>query len=128
MEPYLVANSLNLILAQRLVRCLCEHCRRAVRPTSAQVMRMGKVGSVESINQPMGCRRCLATGYHGRRALVEPLEVGDDMRDVILKEPSIGAILRIAGGQLFTSLDAAGWQLVADGITSVEEVERLAGG
>jgi general secretion pathway protein E len=125
-EQYLVANSLNLVLAQRLVRCLCPHCRRPVPPTSAQVMRMGRAGNVDRINQPMGCRRCLATGYHGRRAVVELLEVGDDMRDVILKEPSIGAMRRIAGGQLFTSLDAAGWQLVADGVTSVEEIERLA--
>jgi len=125
-EQYLVANALNLVLAQRLIRRLCPHCRRAIPPTSAQVMRMGKVGTVDHIQQPMGCRRCLGTGYHGRRAVVELLEVGDDMRDVILKEPSIGGMRRIAGGQLFTSLDSAGWHLVAEGITSVEEIERLA--
>ncbi|MHC4810050.1 MAG: ATPase, T2SS/T4P/T4SS family [Planctomycetota bacterium] len=125
-EPYLLANALNVVLSQRLVRALCRHCRRAVAPTSTQIMRMGRADPVERIHQPMGCRRCLGTGYHGRRAVVELLDVGEEMRDLILGGPSIAGMRRIAGGRLFTSLEASAWQLVADGITSVEEVDRIA--
>ena len=125
-EPSLLANALNVVLSQRLVRALCPHCRRAVAPSSAQVMRMGRAEPVERIHQPMGCRRCLGTGYHGRRVVVELLEVGEEMRDLILAGPSIAGMRRIAGGQLFTSLEASAWHLVADGITSVEEVDRIA--
>jgi general secretion pathway protein E len=127
-EGYLVANALNVILAQRLVRLLCPACKKAVTPTPPQNMKMGKsVGGIDKIYSPVGCNRCLRTGFHGRRALFELLEVSDGMRDVILKSPSIQGIRDIAATGLFTSLQDYGFGLVQKGLTSFDEIERVSG-
>jgi general secretion pathway protein E len=128
-EAFLVANALNLVLAQRLVRMLCESCRKPVRPTPAQTMRMGKVvEGVSRIYVPVGCKACLGTGFHGRRALFELLEFNDSLRDVVLKTPSIQAIREVLHSGLFTSLGQYGYGLVAQGLTAIEEVDRVATG
>ena len=127
-EAYLVANALNLIVAQRLVRTLCEPCKKPSKPKPAQNMKMGAhLGGVAKIYNPNGCRRCLRTGYHGRRAIFELLQVEDTMRDLILKSPTITGIREIAEQGLFTSLQSFGYQLVTQGITSFDEVERISG-
>ena len=127
-EPYLVANALNLIIAQRLVRLLCEVCRKGVKPTPAQNMRMGaQLGGVPQVFVPTGCRKCLRTGYIGRRALFELLEFTNAMRDIVLKTPTITGIRSIAEQGLFTTLQQYGYQLVQQGVTSMEEVDRVSG-
>jgi general secretion pathway protein E len=128
-EPYLVANALNLIIAQRLCRSLCDRCRRVVRPTSAQIMRMGKVGEgLGAIHVPAGCPACLQTGYFGRRALLELLEFSEPLRDVVLKRPTIGEIRAVLNQGHFVTLQQFGFQLVAQGATSLEEIDRVAAG
>jgi general secretion pathway protein E len=127
-EPYLVANALNVILAQRLVRVLCETCKKPVRPTPAQNMKMGQhLSGVRQIFVPAGCRRCLRTGFIGRRALFELLEFTDALRDVVLKKPTIQEIRSVLNQGLFTTLQQYGFQLVAAGVTSMDEVDRVAG-
>ncbi len=126
-ESYLVANALNQILAQRLVRMLCDTCKKPVKPTPSQAMAMGKsIGGVPYIYAPAGCKRCLGTGYIGRQAIFELLEITDTMRDVILKTPTISGIRSLAEQGLFTTLTQYGHHLVIDGKTSMEEVERVA--
>lgn len=127
-EPYLVANALNVIIAQRLVRVLCDTCKKAVKPTPAQNMKMGAgLGGVAQIYIPVGCKRCLRTGFIGRRALFELLEFTNAMRDVVLKTPTIQGIRDIANQGLFITLQQHGYQLVAQGITNIDEVDRVAG-
>lgn len=127
-EPYLVANSLDLIVAQRLVRALCEHCKRAVRVTPGQATRMGRyLEGKNEIYTATGCARCLRTGFRGRQAIFEMLEFNDDLRDIVLKEPSIQAMRKVIEQGLFTTLTQSGWQMVARGITTLEEVDRVAG-
>jgi general secretion pathway protein E len=127
-ESYLVANALNLIIAQRLVRVMCDGCKKAVKPTPAQNMKMGSfLGGVPQIYVPTGCRRCLRTGYVGRRALFELLEFSNAMRDVVLKAPTIQGIRDIANQGLFMTLQQHGYQLVAQGATSMDEVDRVSG-
>lgn len=127
-EPYLVANALNLIVAQRLIRTLCDSCKKAVKPTPAQNMKMkAMLSGVPHIYVPVGCRRCLRTGYVGRRAIFELLDINDAMRDILLKEPSIKALRDSASQGLFTTLQESGFQLVAQGFTSMEEVDRVSG-
>jgi len=127
-EAPLVANALNLIVAQRLVRLLCPNCRKAVAPTPSQTLRMGQsVGGLSKIYVPQGCRRCLRTGFHGRRALFELLEVTDGIRDLIMKGPSIKGIRELAKQGLFTTLEEFGFGLVAEGMTTFDEIERVAG-
>ena len=127
-EQYLVANAVNMIIAQRLVRMLCVACRRAVRATPAQSLKMGSsLSGVSDIYVPQGCGECLQTGFVGRRALFELLEFNDPLRDAVLKNPTIQGIRDILRNNLFTSLQGFGFQLVAQGQTSYDEVERVAG-
>lgn len=127
-EPYLVANAMNLIVAQRLIRTLCDSCKKAVKPTPAQNMKMkAMLSGVPRIYVPAGCKRCLRTGYIGRRAIFELLDMNDAMRDILLKEPSIKALRDVANQGLFTTLAQSGFQLVSQGVTSIEEIERVSG-
>jgi general secretion pathway protein E len=125
-EPYLVASGLHLVLAQRLVRQLCVHCKTPFKPTPEQVAKMNKNG-VTKINQifgPRGCRRCLGTGYLGRRGVMELLTTTQELRDVILRSPTVQDIQKSLGADNYVRLAETGYQLVADGVTSFEEVER----
>ena len=127
-ESYLVANSLNVVLAQRLVRLLCEHCKRPVAVTPGQATRMGKwLDNKHEVYLATGCARCLRTGYRGRRAIYEMLEFNNDLRDVVLSEPTIHAMRRVIEQGHFTTLVQAGWQLVARGLSTLDEVDRVAG-
>lgn len=125
-EPYLVANSLDLVLAQRLVRVLCEGCKHPVKVTPGQASRIGRflMGKSE-VYTATGCPRCLRTGYRGRRALFELLDFNDDLRDIVLREPSIGAMRKIIDQGLFTTLTQSGWRLAAEGVTTLDEVDRV---
>jgi len=127
-EPYLVANSLNLVLAQRLVRTLCDNCKRLVQVSPGQATRVGRfLQGKTSVFTSTGCARCLRTGYRGRRALFELLDVNDEFRDIILANPSITGMKKVIEQGLFTTLQQFGWRLVADGITTMDEVDRVAG-
>jgi general secretion pathway protein E len=127
-EGYLVANALDVILAQRLVRVLCPNCKKAVSPTPAQNLRMGKLlEGVPQIFVPTGCRRCLKTGYFGRRAAFELLDFNQQMRDVVLETPTIHKIHTIAKQGLFMTLQQFGFQLVSQGVTAFDEIERVTG-
>ena len=128
-ESYLVANAINLIVAQRLCRSLCLNCRKAVRLTSQQLLKMGRAADgMPSIYAPLGCGACLGTGYRGRRALLELLEFSDGVRDVVLKRPTISDLRNVLEQGHYITLQKFGFQLVAQGVTSFEEVERVAGG
>ncbi|MDX2017632.1 MAG: ATPase, T2SS/T4P/T4SS family, partial [Planctomycetota bacterium] len=127
-EPYLVANSLDLVLAQRLVRTLCEHCKRTVPVTPGVATRLGRwIQGKTEMWVPTGCGRCLRTGYRGRRALFELLDFNDELRDVVLKEPTITAMKKVIEQGLFTTLAQFGWKMVAEGQTSLDEIDRVAG-
>ena len=90
--------------------------------------KMGRLmEGVPRIYVPTACKRCLKTGFIGRRAIFELLDFNDAMRDVVLKKPTIQGIREIAEQGLFMSLQQFGFQLVAQGATSIEEVDRVAG-
>lgn len=131
-EPYLVANALNLILAQRLVRVLCTNCRHEVPLSPGQASKLGPtlskhMAKANHVYTPTGCARCLRTGYIGRRAIFELLEFNDALRDIVLRDPSIQAIKNVIEADLFTTLHTFGLRLAAQGVTSLEEVNQVAG-
>ncbi|MCA9292535.1 MAG: Flp pilus assembly complex ATPase component TadA [Phycisphaerales bacterium] len=127
-EPYLVANSIEVILAQRLIRLLCESCKRAVRVTPGQATKMGRfLEGRDELFVPTGCTRCLRTGFSGRRAVFEMIEFNDELRDCVLGKPSIQAMKAIIERGVFHTLQESGWLLAANGQTSLEEIERIAG-
>jgi general secretion pathway protein E len=127
-EPYLVANSLDLVLAQRLVRLLCDTCRREVAVTPGQSTRLGKyLGNKTRMYAATGCPKCIRTGYRGRRAIFELLDFTDDLRDVVLREPTIQAMKKVIETGHFTTLVQFGWRLVSEGVTTLDEVDHVAG-
>ncbi|MEX2219431.1 MAG: ATPase, T2SS/T4P/T4SS family [Phycisphaerales bacterium] len=127
-EPYLVANSLDLVLAQRLIRVLCDSCKRPIPVLPGTATRLGKfLGNKTQMFSSTGCAKCLRTGYRGRRALFELLDFTDDLRDVVLKEPSIQAMKKVIESGHFTTLAQSGWRLVAEGVTTLDEVDHVAG-
>ena len=127
-ERYLVANSLDLILAQRLVRVLCNACKRPVQVSPGQSSQIGRFLEGKSeVFAATGCVKCLRTGYFGRQALFEMLDFTNDLRDIVLNNPTIQAMRRKIEEGVFTTLQQSGWLLAARGVTSLDEVERVAG-
>lgn len=129
-ENYLVANSLDVVIAQRLVRVLCDNCKRSVRVSPGQATRIGKFleGATETYSAT-GCAACLRTGYLGRRAIFEMLDFSgnDQLRDLVLQSPSIQKIRKTIEQGVFSTLQQAGWRLAARGITSLDEIEQVTG-
>ena len=127
-EPYLVAQGLHIVIAQRLVRQLCKYCKRAVKPTPAELERMGPAGTnLTQVFVAKGCPRCLGTGYAGRRAFFEMLRTTDELRDVITTTRTMDEIKRVLNSGKFVKLDQAGYQLVAEGVASLDEIEMAVG-
>ena len=127
-EPYLIASALNLVLSQRLGRKLCPHCKMGVAPKPPQVMKMGRFGTgLSKIYFPAGCPKCLNTGYHGRMGVYELLTTNAELRDVILKQPTMQELRKAINMELFNSLRESGYRLVAEGVTSLDEIDRVMG-
>jgi len=127
-EPFLIAQGLHLVLAQRLVRQLCPYCKKAVRPTAEQMARLPNGGQgVKQIYVPSGCPRCLSTGFSGRRAFFELLRTNDAVRDVIVRNPTMQDVEKALQGTKFEKLQQTGYQLVAEGVVAFEEIEKAVG-
>ena len=127
-EPYMASSALHLILSQRLVRQLCPFCKVGMKPTAEHVEKMGKyLEGVSEIYRANGCPRCLQTGFAGRRGVFELLVMNDDIREVVMKNPTPGEILKHVNPK-FTKLLQSGYQLVAEGVTTIDEIERVVGG
>jgi general secretion pathway protein E len=127
-EPYLVAQALHIVLAQRLVRQLCAFCKAPVAITSTQIERMGPAAQgIKKLYVPQGCVKCLGTGFAGRRAFFELLGTTDQMRDLIARAPTLGQIQSALAGTQFQSLQHSGYQLVAQGMAPFEEIDRAIG-
>src|SRR5579862_2616332 len=122
-EPYLVASSLEAVLAQRLVRVLCPHCKQADNSPTAQVLKE-KLGipANTTIYRSMGCRECRNTGFFGRHAIFEWMDTDSEIRQLVLKNASADQIREVARRAGMKMLAEDGWRLVRLGITTVDEV------
>ncbi len=125
-EPYLVASSLEAVLAQRLVRVLCAHCKQEDTSPTAQAFKaqLELPGDV-AIYRALGCRECRQTGYHGRRAIFEWMDSNNEIRQLILKNSSSDIIREAARRAGMRTLADDGWRLVRQGVTTPEEVLRV---
>lgn len=119
-EPYLVASGLLLIMAQRLVRKLCPKCKVPLELT-ADLMKKYNI-TKRGIYKAKGCEFCRQTGYAGRTAIFEILEINDEIRDLIAEHASMSRLREATKRVGMKTLLEDGMQRVADGITSVEEV------
>ena len=139
-KPYLIPPTVNISLAQRLVRKLCPECKKKVKPaTKIRDLILAELDAIPSsakgdlkipkdltIFEPVGCKKCRFEGYSGRIAVFEVLAMTDSLADLILKEPSEVKILEEAKNQGMITMKQDGILKVLDGITSIEEVLRVA--
>jgi general secretion pathway protein E/type IV pilus assembly protein PilB len=125
-EPYLVASSVDTVVAQRLVRVLCPACRRHNGSQADAGLRL-EYGIPEDVPlyHATGCPECRQTGYNGRRAVFEMMTVSDEIRQLLLAHRSTGEMRAVARRQGMSSLREDGLRLVALGQTSIEEVVRV---
>src|SRR6516225_4100943 len=122
-EPYLVASSLEAVLAQRLVRVLCRHCKQEDRSPAAQAFKtQAGIPANAVIYKSVGCRECRNTGFHGRHAIFEWMDTDNEIRELVLKNASADIIRDAARRGGMRTLAEDGWRLVRMGITTVEEV------
>ncbi len=125
-EPYLVASSLEAVLAQRLVRVLCPRCKQPdTSPTTHAIKEQIGIPADTIVFHAVGCRECRNTGYHGRQAIFEWMDIDNDLRQMVLKNCSSGEIAQVARRNGLRVLSEDGWRLVRAGITTPEEVMRV---
>lgn len=124
-EPYLVASTLAGVLAQRLVRRLCEACREEYRPVLSDLPEDLRLHSGQSLYRASGCRECHGTGYSGRIAIFELLTTDSTVRQLCTRSASTAEIRSYALSQGLVTLRQSGWQRVIVGQTSVDEVLRV---
>ncbi len=122
-EDYLLASSLLGVMAQRLVRRLCSHCRRPhpMRPELAAQLGGGDLVEYDA----EGCTHCSGTGYFGRQGIYELFVVEDEIRKLIVAHATADRIKAEAQRLGMRSLRDDGWRTVCDGATSVAEVLRV---
>jgi type II secretory ATPase GspE/PulE/Tfp pilus assembly ATPase PilB-like protein len=132
-EPFLLSSTVEVIISQRLIRRICESCRTSIKLSRAQLDKIyGKLAK-EYFKKPSvtlykgkGCNVCGHTGYHGRSAIYEIIEMTPPLRELILENPSAQHIWDEAKKQGAKSLFDDGMQKVKDGITTIDEVMRVA--
>ncbi len=128
-DSQLIASAINVVVAQRLVRRLCPDCKRETHPTASQRLALGEEATkLKSVYQPIGCVKCLKTGYLGRISVFEMLEANTDLRDTLITSPTTQDLRKAMDATLFHTLRENAFRLAATGETSLEEIQRVAGG
>jgi type IV pilus assembly protein PilB len=127
-EPFLIASSVNLIMAQRLARVVCPKCREAHDVPAHTMVELGvpeEIAKDVTAWHGKGCQYCGGTGFRGRTALYEMMGMTDQLRELILSGASAIELKRQAIADGMKSLRQSGIEKVADGVTSIEEVMRV---
>ena len=126
-EPFLLTSTLNAVLAQRLVRRLCDACHVPYQPSATQLAALGLGPSEEhSFFKAGGCPRCNKTGFRGRIALIELLVIDEAIGQMILKRADSREIVREAAGGALSTMLSDGISKLSAGLTTIEEVVRVA--
>lgn len=125
-EPFLASSSVQAIIAQRLVRILCPHCKEAYEPEEAQWAELGSSSEgTGSIFRADGCGKCLETGYRGRSGIYEFMRMTEAIKGLVLKTSDANQIGKAARAQGMVSLRDDGINKVIEGRTTISEVLRV---
>jgi type IV pilus assembly protein PilB len=125
-EPFLVASSIDCVVAQRLVRTLCQQCKRRVMLPMATLREYGYQASFDvEAYEPVGCKQCGGTGYRGRTGIYEVMSVTPEIRSLALERRSASEVLDMAVSQGMRRLRDDGLEKVQQGRTSLSEVARV---
>lgn len=125
-EPYLIGAAVNAVLAQRLVRRICDDCKKPVEPSDDLQEHLAMHGlEAGSVQEGTGCPKCRQTGYSGRVGLYEMLVLDDTLRDEITRSPAVNEFRRMCIERGMATLRADGFRKIADGTTTLKEVLRV---
>lgn len=127
-EPFLISSSIEGLLAQRLVRVLCPHCKQPYQPDAAVMKRVNVTGdSLDSLQiyRQRGCEKCRFTGFSGRTAVYEIVQITEGFRRLVVERSPANVLKRYAMDQGMRPLRHYGWEKIKAGITTIEEVLRV---
>jgi type IV pilus assembly protein PilB len=127
-EPYNFVSALNCIMAQRLVRVVCENCKRPKKYTLEELTEAGLEASSWSditLVEGAGCLECSGTGFHGRTAICELLDLTDRIREMIVDRRPTSEIKRIAREEGMITLRESGLAKIRAGITTLKEINKV---
>jgi type IV pilus assembly protein PilB len=122
-EPFLISSAIDCVVAQRLVRKLCTHCKRPQQLSEAVLAEHGLQDAQPM--EPVGCSRCGGSGYRGRLGVYEVMSVTERIRALVLEHGSVDDIAAVAEQAGMARLRADGLDKVRAGLTSIAEVERM---
>jgi type IV pilus assembly protein PilB len=122
-EPFLVSSAVDCIVAQRLVRLLCKHCKKQQSLSDAVLAEHGLEGAQPY--EPVGCSRCGGSGYRGRVGVYEVMTVSERIRGLILERASVDVMVSVAVSEGMRRLRDDGLVKVREGLTSIAEIERM---
>jgi type IV pilus assembly protein PilB len=126
-EPYLATATIEGIVAQRLVRRICDSCKTAYEPTEAQLMEIGVTPEEvegKEFYYGKGCGKCNNIGYRGRVAIFEIMVFNDEVRELIMNRASTNVLRTAAKRSGMTLLQDNGLSAIYDGVTTVDEVAK----
>jgi general secretion pathway protein E/type IV pilus assembly protein PilB len=125
-EPWIVANALSAVLAQRLVRVICPHCKgpakleRDLWDGDELILASGA-----NVVRPKGCEKCMRTGYRGRTGIFEVVELDDDVRELVKAKAPAREYRDVYAKRKIPTLRRAGIRKIQEGVTTVDEVLRV---
>jgi type IV pilus assembly protein PilB len=122
-EPFLVSSAVDCIVAQRLVRTLCVHCKQPQEVAESVLAEHGLAGAEPY--EAVGCSRCSGSGYRGRIGIYEVMKVSEAIRALILQRASVDEMLAVAEAEGMRRLRDDGLEKVREGVTSIAEIERM---
>ncbi len=124
-EPFLVSSAISGVLGQRLVRCICKHCREEYEPDPLDVPNDFNLPQGQKVSRGVGCQECRHSGYKGRIGIYELLHITNEIRELVLERKSAGEIQLVAQAQGLKLMREDGWVKVLQGFTTIEEVVRV---
>jgi len=122
-EPFMVSSAIDCIVAQRLVRTLCKHCKRPQSVPEPVLAAHGLAGAQPF--EPVGCSRCAGSGYRGRVGVYEVMSVSERIRALILERAPVDSMVAVALEEGMERLREDGMRKVREGLTSIAEIERM---
>jgi type IV pilus assembly protein PilB len=125
-EPYLLSSSLMACVAQRLIRTICPECKTEYYPPKEVLDDLGKKDdNTTRLSRGKGCGSCYDSGYKGRVAVIELLEIDSGLQRLMLKDPTVNALGDYLEEKGYHTLQDSGYRKALDGITTIEEVKRV---